>query len=207
MTQRREKPEDIQQFLMSTYPDLGGLIADTVTIDRIEPRTEPVPESVVKVVIGQMLSRHAARTIYERVREYGNRKGFRGSWEVPNAQLRRCGVSGRKIKTIRRFASNYSRNPSRIDAWTALEWEDLRETVCGHWGLSDWTASILAIFHFGHEDVFPINDGSLKRAAQLISVSHVNGGFSLEAELASPYRSYLALYLWKALDEGRIASI
>lgn len=66
--------------------------------------------------------------------------------------------------------------------------------------MSDWTASILAIFHFGHEDVFPHNDGSINRA--LSKIGYVPENFDpLPAAL---YRSYLAMYLWSILDRNII---
>lgn len=69
-----------------------------------------------------------------------------------------------------------------------------------HWGLSHWSASMLAIFYFGLEDVYPINDGSIKRVTSLLE----QRGIIFEPEKAAPYRSYLALYLWEILDRKLI---
>ena len=86
-----------------------------------------------------------------------------------------------------------------------MEWNTLCESVCGFWGMSEWTASILAIFHFGHEDVYPNGDGSLRRAEKLVSMMRFDDDYRIRSDLAAPYRSYLALYLWKALDEGYLS--
>ena len=55
---------------------------------------------------------------------------------------------------------------------------------------------MLAIFYFGFEDVYPLNDGSIKRVTNLLE----QRGIKFEPEKAAPYRSYLALYLWAILD-------
>jgi len=70
-----------------------------------------------------------------------------------------------------------------------------------HWGLSNWSASILAIFYFGFEDVYPENDGSIRRVTRLLEQK----GITFDPEQASPYRSYLALYLWEILDRKMIS--
>ena len=72
-------------------------------------------------------------------------------------------------------------------------------------GPSHGPAAILAIFHFGHEDLYPEGDGSLKRAEKLLGIKHLVSGYKIQPELASPYRSYLALYLWRALGEGNLS--
>ena len=60
---------------------------------------------------------------------------------------------------------------------------------------------MLAISQFHHEDVFPWTDGSIVRAAKLLSAQFYGNG-TFNSEKGSPYRTYLALYFWKALDEG-----
>lgn len=68
-----------------------------------------------------------------------------------------------------------------------------------HWGLSDWTAEMLAIFHFGHGDVFPSADGTIKRAVGLVR-NHIDP--DSDPELARPHRTTLAHALWASIDCG-----
>jgi DNA-3-methyladenine glycosylase II len=77
----------------------------------------------------------------------------------------------------------------------------VRNEVTAFWGMSDWSAAILSIFYFGHEDVFPASDGTLLRVQALLqSAGYVNA--NVGGAEAAPYRSYLALYLWKLNDDG-----
>ncbi|TPW11131.1 MAG: 3-methyladenine DNA glycosylase, partial [Halothiobacillaceae bacterium] len=67
-----------------------------------------------------------------------------------------------------------------------------------HKGLSRWSASMLGIFYFAMEDIYPEIDGTIMRVQRLLQGRNIE----LNPEAVSPYRSYLALYLWKLLDEG-----
>jgi DNA-3-methyladenine glycosylase II len=162
----------------------------------------------VSVVIGQMLSGQAAETIYRRARAAAERRHLSGTWLVPDAALRSCGLSGRKVRTIREFRRSYLNNSEAIDQWQYLETANLFQTVESFWGMSHWTASMLAIFHFGQEDVYPHADGSLARAlsrAEAVGIWNRRRDGEFQPDRAAPYRTYLALYLWRALDAGILA--
>jgi len=58
---------------------------------------------------------------------------------------------------------------------------------------------MLAIFHFGHPDVFPSADGSIARASALVT-EHLAPTF--DPGRAAPNRTLLAAYLWASLDRG-----
>ena len=61
---------------------------------------------------------------------------------------------------------------------------------------------------FGHENVFPAGNGSLARALKSISErKRQKHSKPLDIDRASPYRSYLALYLWQMLDSGELELI
>lgn len=197
----------IHRHLVGAYPELCATFRNIGEIDQIRAKTDPVPESVVRVVAGQMLSRQAAGTIYRRIRKQSLGSGLAGSWELSEEALRACGLSRRKAQSINLFAGHYRRQPNRIDGWKNMDWDSLSRAVCENWGMSEWTASILAMFYFGHEDVYPNGDGSLKRAERQIGILRRDEGYKVDHQLAKPFRSYLALYLWKALDEGHLSSL
>jgi DNA-3-methyladenine glycosylase II len=59
---------------------------------------------------------------------------------------------------------------------------------------------MMAIFHFGFENVYSMNDDSIKR---MTGRSEQNG-ITVRPEKTATYRSYLALYLWEMLDQKLI---
>ena len=196
----------IKRHLQASCPEIAGLLDGMKTVPRLKRRDMPLPEALVRVVAGQMLSAQAAATIYERVRVRAEAARLPGSWLLDHESLRACGLSGSKARTICDVATHVGRDAAALDHWYGLPPEDLMAAIKQYRGLGDWTASIIALFYVGHEDIFPAADGSIQRALALIEARlHVRGTRRrrrFDPDAASPYRSYLAMYLWRALDGG-----
>jgi DNA-3-methyladenine glycosylase II len=186
-------------WLCQTYPNHEFLFTDVREPLKIGTERLPISEAVVRIVIGQMLSRSAAQAIYARCVSRVYALGAQGTWALGATELRGCGVSQRKADAIARFGAAYAATPSRFDAWYKLDQGGLNAAIRGQWGMSNWTADMLSIFYIGHEDVFPSTDASIKRALNFLD-SCATGEKTLDPSRAKPYRSYLALYLWNALD-------
>lgn len=195
MVNMREKPT---KFLSKSYPRYREFFELVEIPNRLVKRQDSVPNAVLRLVVGQMLSGQAARTIYGRIVEKANNKGIDYPWMLQSNDLRQCGLSRSKCKTIKEFRKRYLNDTNSIDNWDKLTVHDLEKAVIDNWGMSYWTAGVLAIFHFGHEDVFPKGDGSLRKALSLIKRKY--GGRQINPKHASPYRSYLAIALWNGLD-------
>lgn len=188
------------RHLRLAYPYLSPLF-DDVGHRAVPPaRNTPVDEAVVKTVIGQMLSSKAAASIHARVVLACDERQCR-AWDLPEGLLRTAGLSGRKIRTIREFGEGTVSRADEIRAWPGMPFEDLRRSVSSFWGLSEWTAAILAIFHLGHVDVLPLSDGSITRAIKLVEGSLLDTA-RFDPEAARPYGTYLSMALWASLDDG-----
>lgn len=194
----------IKHYLQAQYPMHAGVLGRVATIPRLRRRDMALPEAVVRVVTGQMLSSQAAQSIYQRVRGKASDLGLEGSWLLDYESLRSCGLSGSKARTVCAFGTHIGVDARALDYWYSLSAEDLAEEIGRHKGMADWTASIIALFYVGHEDVFPYADGSIRRAIGLLEGKRRSKKHRVDPELAAPYRSYLALYLWRALDTGVI---
>jgi len=199
--------QEAYSHLRDRYPFLVDLIAATGEVRLPEPNGDAVACSLVRIVAGQMLSRTAAQTILARMGAAADRLGLATLYVLPEAELRACGLSGRKARTIGMIAEIMSTEPARFERWRELPFPELRREVAGIWGLSDWSASVLAIFDFAHEDVFPLSDGSIIRAIRFIEEQKMRIGEKFHHEFASPYGSYLALTLWAALDTGVLTAL
>lgn len=164
-------------------------------------QTKPLPECIVSIIVGQMLSGAAADTIYSRLRGAATAKGLPGTYFLTTEEMRAAGVSSFKARAITEFADAFASDPSRFAAWSALEYDELTKEVSSLWGLSEWSASILALSHFGMSDVWPSKDGSIQRAVVQV---RANLDSDFDPDLGAPYRSYLARCLWIALDSRLI---
>jgi DNA-3-methyladenine glycosylase II len=196
--------EAAYEKILSMYPEHRDIFAKVKRQATLAPRGMPLPEAVVRVVTGQMLSGAAARTIYERISLAANEERLVGSWMLDRDRLRSCGLSNAKVQTVVDFGSHVGQNPKALEHWRALSLEDLKSEITRFKGLGDWTASIIALFYIGHEDVFPAADGSLQRAAKILTERGIatRRRYKFDPDLVRPYRSYLALSLWDALDNG-----
>lgn len=193
----------IKRHLQAKYPELSELLDQVKTIPKLRKRDMPLPEAVVRVVTGQMLSSRAAHTIYERVKNKAEEQQLLGSWLLDHVSLRGCGLSASKARTICDIGSRIGIDCAALDHWYSLPAEELINEITQYRGMGNWTASIIALFYVGHEDIFPLGDGSLQKALTIIhQTAKRKRARPLNPEKAAPYRSYLALYLWRALDTG-----
>jgi DNA-3-methyladenine glycosylase II len=189
---------DIVRIITKSHPELIKLICRVDPVEPLFPRDISVLDAISHIVIGQMLSRKASQSIANKALKLSTEKKLPGIAYLSDTDLTNCGLSQKKIKTIHLFAEYYHKNKSEIENWRSLNSFNLYHEVGLHWGLSNWSASMLGIFYFGLEDIFPFEDGSIKRAIK--SLESVN--IQIFPQLAAPYRSYLALYLWKFLDKN-----
>ncbi|MFK5892564.1 MAG: hypothetical protein QM504_05040 [Pseudomonadota bacterium] len=189
--------------ILGCFPEIEDIITSVGKLGLPSQRQVSVADAVTRTVIGQMLSRHAARTIYERIEESRLEKNLDGVWKLSIDELRQLGVSGRKAKAITEFGMKYDQNPNSFEAWRQLQHSEVVLEVSKHWGLSTWSADILSIFYFGLEDVFPENDGTIKRAISIINEKYYSEN-PFDPYKASPYKTYFSMYLWQMIDENLI---
>ena len=187
--------------LREVYPFLGPLLDHVGEVAIPAPASVPVEDAVIKIVIGQMLSGKAARSIHDKVLLACSQAGCK-AWDLPDETLRAAGLSGRKVRTIREFAAGMSCRADEIAQWPSMSFPDLRRSVSSFWGLSDWTASILAIFSFGHPDVLPLSDGTIVRVIAYVEQHLMPTGERFDIERASPYGTHLSMAFYASLDEG-----
>ena len=185
------------QHIVEKQPQLSEF---KVSLKPISPSELSVQDAVVSVVVGQMLSREAAFKIRTRVFEKAKLEKKHSPAELNQEDLRSCGLSGNKTKAIKLFHKKYKEKPDEYEKWKTMNAVELFKAVQSEWGLSKWSASILAIFYFGIEDIYPVGDATLIRAEGRLKELGIN----IEPSKVSPYKSYLALFMWALIDEGHI---
>jgi DNA-3-methyladenine glycosylase II len=186
----------IKNRLISSHPLLTDYFSLLPEIQLLKPKDITVLDAVSRIVIGQMLSRKAASTIIRRAESLAAKENKCEIALLSGEEMRSCGISSSKAKAIKLFAAQYFDDKNLYENWRNLDVTTLFVEVNRHWGLSHWSASMLSIFYFGFEDMYPVNDGSIKRITGLLEQKDI----TIEPEKAAPYRSYLALYLWEMLD-------
>ncbi|MDV6315166.1 3-methyladenine DNA glycosylase [Idiomarina sp. HP20-50] len=193
-------PELVRQHLIDTQPGIDLLLLQLPERDLLVPSDTPVIEALPRIIIRQMLSLKASATIIGRVEQKAKDLEAGPIAYLPVEALTLCGVSRSKAAAINSVAHCHRTQPDRIAAWSQMASAELIKDVTRLKGVGPWTASILAMFHFAHEDLFPIQDSSLRKAMSLLKDQDI----LIIPERAQPYRSYLACYLWDMLDQARL---
>lgn len=142
-------------------------------------------EALCESIVSQQLSIKAADTIWSRVQPKIN-----NVLNIPDQQLRDCGLSWAKIKYIKDLASK-NLDFSKIDTMTDQE-------VIAHLtqvkGIGPWTAEMFLIFTLGRPDVFSQGDLGLRNAIKKLYKRKPN------VKKWSPFKSYASRILWKSLE-------
>ncbi|MGM0905372.1 MAG: DNA-3-methyladenine glycosylase family protein [Pseudomonadota bacterium] len=193
-------PEVIRQHLIDTQPGIDLLLLQLPSRELLAPSNMPVIEALPRIIIRQMLSLKVSATIIERAEQKARSLGAGGIAYLPVEELMSCGVSRTKAAAISRVAQCQQKEPDRVKSWSTMGSKELITDVTRLKGVGPWTASILAMFHFAHQDLFPIQDSSLRKAMSLLKDQDI----LIIPERAQPYRSYLACYLWDMLDQARL---
>lgn len=192
---------------------IAGKISPTLrdTIASIGPlwfprrRTRDLACFLSRAVVGQQLSVHAARAIWNRITDAteSNGSSIPEFFSPKNSNiLRECGISSFKVKTL---------NEVRLAKAHGVFSRDLRrlsrsvrsDILLEIWGIGEWTCDMASIFFFKDEDIWPHGDTSVVRGFSQALGRQDLGPDAIHAlaDMFSPYRSVLALYMWRLLDE------
>jgi DNA-3-methyladenine glycosylase II len=161
--------------------------------------------TLVWAIINQQLSVRAARTIEERLLAYldtdiVSAEHLKGKRE---SSLRRCGLSGAKIRYICELGRRVRSGALDLEALESLDDEQVSDVLMGLPGVGRWTADMLLMFSLGRLDVLPIGDLALRKSiAALYELSDHSGteDFLVITESWRPYRSIASWYCWAAVD-------
>lgn len=161
-------------------------------------------ERLVRTVISQQLGTAAARSIFSRVKTAcNNRLTSESVLKVSPAALKKAGLSGAKIKTIKGIARSVSNGSLDLLSLAKISETEAAEKLMQIWGLGPWSAEMFLMFALGRADVFSPGDLGLVRAMETIYGLPKNAprtSLLAIAERWSPHRTYACLLLWRTRD-------
>jgi DNA-3-methyladenine glycosylase II len=193
-----------EKHLRKTDTVLSNLIDRHGPCDLMDnPR--PHFHTLVWAIINQQLSVKAAKRIEERLLAYldtdivtaDQLKGKRES------SLRRCGLSGAKIRYISELGRRVRSGALDLDALESLDDDRVSTVLMELPGVGRWTADMLLMFSLGRLDVLPIGDLALRKSISALYGLPDNAGaeeFLVVTECWRPYRSIASWYCWAAVD-------
>ena len=165
-----------------------------------EQKDKDLGRFLARVVIGQQLSKKAAQSIWSKVETAALSAGVRitehfGTTDVES--LRQCGVSRNKIKALRSLHEAECKGVLCSETLLRLDHCARSEQLIKIWGIGPWTCDMVSIFYYHCPNVWPETDIAVQRTfANLIGQRNA----SETALQFAPFRSFLALTMWRFVD-------
>ena len=192
------------QFLLDVavrWPKLHRVLKVVGPIHRQARRDLPLPESLCRAVAGQQLSVAAADTIWSRFEAFRGRRDLVPFLaRVTDLDLRGCGLFFAKIRSIRAIGEAAERG--QLESGRLMRMGHGERTACLTEipGVGPWTADMIGIFYCGDTDIWP--DGDLVARRTLQNLVGKRSKTVRVASTFSPWRSRLAMAMWRAVDAG-----
>lgn len=160
----------------------------------------------MSTVVSQLVSSAAAATIKRNLlTAHGSVDGVL-DWALatPEDAPPQCGLSRSKRKAIAAWASLSRAQGDLRRRWTGLGSDELLAEVMAIRGFGRWSAEMVAIFGFGHPDIWPEGDAGVQRVIRRLLPRMKPPG---RRRLVAGHSTYAALCCWTVVDRGLEAEI
>ena len=155
--------------------------------------------ALVRTIVGQQVSTHAARAIWERFSDCCDPMTPARLLRLRTPRLRAVGLSRQKIEYVRALARHIAAGDLDLDALAQLEEEAAIAQLIQVKGIGRWSADIYLLFALGRADVWPVDDLALAKA--VIHMKDIKGKpkrtkLVAVAEPWRPWRGAAAILMW-----------
>ena len=164
---------------------------------------------MINLIISQQLSTKAANAIWKNVKELEKTKmlSLMDICSKKNSDiLENCGLSKNKTKAAILLRQSFKQNKINEDALSKMNESELSLFIQSLWGFGPWSAEIIAMFFYGMPDIWAEKDLILNRYIKLIAKLE-NESYENIIQVYSPFKTYLALHIWKANNSGLFKEI
>ena len=164
-------------------------------------------EYMFNLICSQQLSTKAAENIWKKVEDLVLHKGISFLQLCdPNfyEDIRACGLSKNKIKAISLLKIAFENKQISKKIYSKMEEIEMSTNIQKLWGFGPWSADMIAMFYFGKSNIWADGDLILNRMIRKISL-HEKIEFDILIKHYEPYKSYLALHIWKANNSGQLS--
>ncbi|MCU5746941.1 DNA-3-methyladenine glycosylase 2 family protein [Staphylococcus sp. SQ8-PEA] len=178
-------------------------------IGDIERTLRPYPlKSLVRSIVGQQISVKAAETIFERLSSKINHQwSVEALSELSVEELTDVGLSRPKQRYLDNLLEHIDLKEVDLNALHDLSNAEIINQLTAVKGIGQWTVEMFLIFTLQREDVVPLDDVGLQRAAQhLYQAQQVQGKAVLKAckEKWGAQGTIGCLYLWEYIHQYHI---
>ncbi len=188
---------------------MRGLIKEIGVEDLGDPRAGRPDDhygALVRSIVGQQLSTHAARAIYARlIDRFGGRTPTPAEVlaDDPDELRQAAGLSHAKVRYLRSLAEHVLNGSLELEKLDQLPDDEVIAELTAVKGIGTWSAHMFLMFHLQRPDVLPVGDLGIRRAIQLrYGLAELPDAATIEriAEPWRPHRTLAARYLWRSLE-------
>ena len=122
---------------------------------------------LVWIIVSQQVSTASARAIFARVEAKFGDVDHRQLLAATDEDLRACGLSAPKMRTLRSLAAAIADESLDIAELPRLDIDTARAKMTAVKGIGPWTADIFLLFCIGHPDIWPAGDLALQEGVRL----------------------------------------
>lgn len=203
MTQRREQLQRAVRHLRHNDSVMRDAIRQVGPVEFRLRRDRFA--ALVRSIIGQQVSGHAARAIYARLEERLAPSKISAAMldTLSQDDLRSVGLSKQKAAYVQALASATLCGEVRLNRLGRLADEQVIAELTKVKGIGRWTAEMLLIFSLGRLDVLPCDDLGIRNAMRkLYDLDDLPDRKTCE-QIAEPWRPYASIaswYCWRSLE-------
>ena len=155
-------------------------------------------ETLMRIIIGQQISRKAAESIYQKLKEkkITSHKNF---LNTDDKYLKNLGLSFRKIMYIKDLAKNICENKINLNEFKKSSPEAVHNSLIKIKGIGKWTINNYQLFVLEDCDAWPGGDLAVQEAIKNLKNLDVRPNeneSNILAETWKPFRGCAALLLW-----------
>jgi DNA-3-methyladenine glycosylase II len=205
---RRPSARTALAHLRSADPVLADLIASVGPLPSARdgrPELDDHYGALVRAIVGQQLSVHAARAIYGRLTDrFGERPPTPAEIlaEDPETLRAAAGLSRAKVAYLRSLAEHVISGELELERLDQLGDDEVIAELTAVKGLGTWSADMFLMFHLERPDILPVGDLGIRRAIErAYALEHLPEAEEI-SQIAEPWRPYRTLacrYLWRSL--------
>lgn len=159
----------------------------------IPKNSENIFNFMVKLIVKQQLSNKVADVIWNRLLQKTNNNILEYISLENRSNILACGISNRKFEAIYRLKNTHLDEKLCINI-NSNDIQKSKKYILSLYGFGSWSAEMISLFYLKDSNVWSDNDATLKKATTILGLDNNY------IKNSSPYTSYLALHLWKAID-------
>ena len=184
--------------LRACEPRLFGRLLNVCGTIPLRPRPADF-NGLAWIIISQQVSTASADAIHARFSARFPGAEPAAILAASDGELRLCGLSGPKIRTLQALAKALAEGRLDLSALSALPAQQAHAALTAVHGIGPWTADLFLLFCLGHPDAWPAGDLALQEALRLaLRLAERPSAREIEAraERWRPWRGVAARVLW-----------